>query len=89
MRDYWIRDQLAVITEAQARGFASGLDAEATAEALGWMVERFVTQTLERNPRLVVGTLVTIVARCVFGPTFVPEVGERTEKPLRRGTVAR
>jgi AcrR family transcriptional regulator len=72
MHDYWIRDLLALVTDAQARGFAAELDPEVTAEALGWMAERFVTKSVNRHPRLVVDTIVTIVARCVFGPSFTP-----------------
>jgi hypothetical protein len=74
MPDYWIRDWLAPATDAQARGFTGELDAETKAEALGWMVERFVTQTVDRDPRLVVDTIVTVVARCVFGPSLAPEL---------------
>jgi AcrR family transcriptional regulator len=74
MRDYWIHDLQARVIDAQAHGFAVGLDPEVTAEALGWMVERFVEETGDRDPRLVVDTIVTIVARCVYGPSFTPEL---------------
>jgi AcrR family transcriptional regulator len=74
MHDYSIRNLLALLTDAQAHGFAAELDAGAVAEALGWMIERFVTQSVDRDPRVVVDTVVTIVARCVFGPSFAPEL---------------
>lgn len=58
------------MTDARAPGFGTELDPELTAEALGWMVERSVTETVAPEPRPVVDTIVTIVARCVFGPSF-------------------
>jgi AcrR family transcriptional regulator len=74
MHDYWIGDLLARVTDAQAHGFGTELDPELTAEALGWMVERFVTQSVDREPREIVDTIVTIVTRCVFGPSFAPKL---------------
>ena len=74
MHDYWIRDLNARVTDAQTHGFGTELDPQLTAEALGWMVERFVTQSVDREPRVVVDTIVTIVARCVFGPSFAPKL---------------
>jgi AcrR family transcriptional regulator len=74
MHEYWIHDLAARVTDAQAHGFGTELDPELIAEALGWMVERFVTETLDRDPRVVVDTIVTIVARCVFGPSFAPKL---------------
>ena len=73
MHDYWIHDLLVLVAEAQSHGFATDLDPETTAEALGWMVERFVTQSVDRDPRLVVDTIATIVSRCIFGSSFGPE----------------
>jgi AcrR family transcriptional regulator len=73
MHDYWIHDLLVLVAEAQSHGFATDLDPETTAEALGWMVERFVTQSVDRDPRLVVDTITTIVGRCIFGSSFGPE----------------
>jgi AcrR family transcriptional regulator len=67
MHDYWIRDLLALVGDAQSHGFATDLDPETTAEALGWMVERFVTQSVDRDPRLVIDTIATIIGRCIFG----------------------
>jgi hypothetical protein len=47
------------------------------------MAERFVTQGVERDPRLVVETIVTIVARCVFGPSFTPELTQEDRTAVR------
>jgi AcrR family transcriptional regulator len=67
MHDYWIRDLLALLTEAHERGTAIDLDPELAAEALGWMAERFVTQSLDRDPEVVIATIVAIGAKCISG----------------------
>jgi TetR/AcrR family transcriptional regulator, ethionamide resistance regulator len=66
MRDYWIDDLTDRIKKAQERGTAQGLGPELTGEALGWMVERMVTQTLERDPDEVLDTIIAILARCLY-----------------------
>jgi TetR/AcrR family transcriptional regulator, ethionamide resistance regulator len=53
MHSYWIEDLTARIVEAQSHGLAAGLDPDLAGEALGWMVERMVTQSVSRDPRLV------------------------------------
>ena len=69
MHSYWIEDLTARIAEAQAQGLASGLDPELAGEALGWMAERLVTQSLERDPHEVLDTIIAIVAKCIYsGP---------------------
>jgi TetR/AcrR family transcriptional regulator, ethionamide resistance regulator len=69
MREYWIRDLVGRVAEAQALGFAADLDPELTGEALAWMAERFVTQSLDRDPQEVLRTIVAIVAKCLYGTT--------------------
>jgi AcrR family transcriptional regulator len=69
MHDYWIRDILAFVTDAQAHGLAKGFDPELAAEALGWMAERFVTQSIHHDPQAVVQTIVTIIAKCIYSQT--------------------
>jgi AcrR family transcriptional regulator len=70
MHDYWIRDLLALVTAAQAQGLATEFDAELAAEALGWMAERFIIQSGERDPALVIQTITAIAAKCIYGPTM-------------------
>jgi AcrR family transcriptional regulator len=65
MHDYWIADLGRRISVAQQRGRAAGLDPELAGEALGWMAERMVTQTLSRDPREVLGTIVAILTKCI------------------------
>jgi AcrR family transcriptional regulator len=67
MHSYWIDDLTARIVDAQSRGLATGLDPQLAGEALGWMAERLITQSLERDPRQVVDTIVAIVVRCLYG----------------------
>jgi AcrR family transcriptional regulator len=66
MRDYWIDDLTDRIKKAQERDLAQGLDPELAGEALGWMAERMVTQTLDREPDEVLDTIIAIVAKCVY-----------------------
>jgi AcrR family transcriptional regulator len=66
MHDYWIGDLRERIAHAQVHGLAAGLDPELAGEALGWMAERMVTQTLTRDPRVVVETILAILLRCIY-----------------------
>ncbi len=69
MHSYWIEDLTARIADAQGQGLATGLDPELAGEALGWMAERLVTQSLERDPHEVLDTIIAIVAKCIYsGP---------------------
>jgi AcrR family transcriptional regulator len=67
MHDYWIRDLLALITDAQAHGLATEFDPDSTSEALGWMAERFITQAWDRDPAQVIETITAIAAKCIYG----------------------
>ena len=66
MHSYWIDDLTARIVEAQGRGLAAGLEPELAGEALGWMAERLVTQSLDRDPRQVLDTIVAILFKCLY-----------------------
>jgi AcrR family transcriptional regulator len=66
MHSYWIEDLTARIVNAQEQGLAAGLDPELAGEALGWMAERLVTQSLDRDPNQVLDTIIAIVAKCIF-----------------------
>jgi AcrR family transcriptional regulator len=66
MHSYWIEDLTARIVEAQRQGLAAGLDPELAGEALGWMAERLVTQSLHRDPNQVLDTIIAIVAKCLL-----------------------
>jgi TetR/AcrR family transcriptional regulator, ethionamide resistance regulator len=66
MLDYWIDDLTDRIKKAQERGAAQGLDPELAGEALGWMAERMVTQTLERDPDEVLDTIIAILGKCLY-----------------------
>ncbi len=66
MYSYWIDDLTARVVEAQRLGMAGGLDPELTGEALGWMAERMVTQSLDRDPSEVLDTIIGIIARTLF-----------------------
>jgi AcrR family transcriptional regulator len=66
MHSYWIEDLTARILSAQEQGMASGLDPELAGEALGWMAERLVTQSLDRNPEEVLDTIIAIVAKTLY-----------------------
>jgi TetR/AcrR family transcriptional regulator, ethionamide resistance regulator len=66
MRDYWIDDLTDRIRKAQERGLAQGLAPELAGEALGWMAERMVTQTLGREPDEVLDTILAILAKCLY-----------------------
>jgi TetR/AcrR family transcriptional regulator, ethionamide resistance regulator len=66
MHSYWIDDITARIVEAQRHGLGAGLDPELAGEALGWMVERMVTQSLDKDPGAVLETLITIVRKCLY-----------------------
>jgi hypothetical protein len=73
MHSYWIEDLTARIVDAQKQGLAGGLDPELAGEALGWMAERLVTQSLDRDPHQVLDTIIAIMAKCIFsGPLPVP-----------------
>jgi AcrR family transcriptional regulator len=74
MYDFWIGELVARIPAAQSRGLGGGLDPELAGEALGWMAERMVTQTLDRDPRMVLDTIIAIVVRCLStgGPPLRP-----------------
>jgi AcrR family transcriptional regulator len=66
MHAYWIEDLTARISEAQSRGLASGLDPQLAGEALGWMAERLVTQSLHRDARQVLDTIISILVKCLY-----------------------
>jgi TetR/AcrR family transcriptional regulator, ethionamide resistance regulator len=66
MRGYWIDDLTDRIRKAQGQGQAQGLDPELAGEALGWMAERMVTQTLDREPDEVLDTIIAILAKCLY-----------------------
>jgi TetR/AcrR family transcriptional regulator, ethionamide resistance regulator len=66
MRDYWINDLTDRIKKAQGQNLAQGLDPELAGEALGWMAERMVTQTLDHEPDKVLDTIIAIVAKCLY-----------------------
>jgi AcrR family transcriptional regulator len=66
MHSYWIEDLRARIIDAQEHGLARGLDPELAGEALGWMAERLVTQSLDRDPNQVLDTIIAIVAKCIY-----------------------
>jgi TetR/AcrR family transcriptional regulator, ethionamide resistance regulator len=67
MHSYWIDDLTRRINDAQQRGLARDLDPELAGEALGWMAERMVTQSLDRDPGQVVDTIVAILRKCIYG----------------------
>jgi TetR/AcrR family transcriptional regulator, ethionamide resistance regulator len=75
MRSYWIEDLTARVVDAQARGMATGLDPHLAGEALGWMVERMVTQSLDSDPRGVLEALIVIVRKCLYD-------GATTRQPM-------
>ena len=66
MHSYWIDDITARIVEAQRHGLGVGLDPGLAGEALGWMVERMVTQAVDKDPRRILETLITIVRKCLY-----------------------
>jgi AcrR family transcriptional regulator len=72
MHSYWIDDLTARIVDAQSRGLAAGLDPQLAGEALGWMAERLVTQSLERDPRQVLDTIVAILVKCLYSAPAGP-----------------
>jgi AcrR family transcriptional regulator len=81
MHSYWIDDLTARIVEAQSRGLATGLDPQLAGEALGWMAERLVTQSLTRDPRQVLDTIVTILIKCLYRAPVEPSGSpSRTQK---------
>jgi TetR/AcrR family transcriptional regulator, ethionamide resistance regulator len=80
MHSYWIEDLTARIVEAQSHGLAAGLDPDLAGEALGWMVERMVTQSVNKDPRLVLETLVTIVRKCLYSDALNRQTGPAAEK---------
>ncbi len=68
MRSYWIDDLTARIKDAHDRGLARSLDPQLAGEALGWMAERMVTQSLDKDPAELLDTIITIIAKCIYGP---------------------
>ena len=84
MHSYWIDDLTARIVEAQRHGLGAGLDPGLAGEALGWMVERMVTQSLDKDPRAVLETLITIVRKCLYSddanrqPGPAADLGDRS-----------
>jgi AcrR family transcriptional regulator len=82
MHSYWIEDLTARISDAQSRGLAGGLDPQLAGEALGWMAERLVTQSLDRDAREVLDTIISILVKCLYSgdPTTTgsagPDAGE-------------
>jgi AcrR family transcriptional regulator len=74
MHSYWIEDLTARIVNAQEQGLAADLDPELAGEALGWMAERLVTQSLDRDANQVLDTIITIVAKCIFSSGPGPRI---------------
>ncbi len=68
MHSYWIDDLTRRIKDARQRGLARNLDPELAGEALGWMAERMVTQSLDRDPDQVLDTIITVLSRCIYSP---------------------
>ena len=83
MQSCWIDDLTSRLVDAQAEGRAAGLDPHLGGEALGWMAERMVTQSLDRDPGQVLDTIVTILVRCIYGrrPTHRPPRSQRIQLP--------
>jgi AcrR family transcriptional regulator len=79
MHSYWIDDLTARIVEAQRHGLGAGLDPGLAGEALGWMVERMVTQADDQDPRAVLETLVTIVRKCLYSEAPNRQTGRAAE----------
>jgi AcrR family transcriptional regulator len=84
MHDYWIDDIAARITQAQSTGLAAGLDPQLAGEALGWMAERLVTQTLDRDPRQVFDTIIAILVKCLYTPSAAPSAASTPRTGQRR-----
>jgi TetR/AcrR family transcriptional regulator, ethionamide resistance regulator len=84
MHSYWIDDLTARIVEAQRHGLGAGLDPVLAGEALGWMVERMVTQSFDKDPRPVLETLVTIVRKCLYSETPNRKTGPLPEPDVPR-----
>ncbi len=74
MHSYWIDDLTERIIRAQEQGLATGLDPELAGEALGWMAERFVTQSQDRPPRQVLDTIISILIKCLYTGDPAPPV---------------
>jgi AcrR family transcriptional regulator len=82
MHSYWIDDLTARIIEAQEHGLAAGLDPQLAGEALGWMAERLVTQSLDRDPRQVLDTIISILVKCIYtGNSAEPSTPEVEQGP--------
>jgi AcrR family transcriptional regulator len=83
MHAYWIEDLTARISDAQSHGLASGLDPQLAGEALGWMAERLVTQSLDRDARQVLDTIISILIKCLFsgGPASAPAAPDSGDAP--------
>ena len=85
MHSYWIDDITARIVEAQSHGLGAGLDPGPAGEALGWMVERMVTQSLDKDPRQVLETLITIVRKCLYSDAPNRQSGPAAETGTSSG----
>jgi TetR/AcrR family transcriptional regulator, ethionamide resistance regulator len=84
MHSYWIEDLTARIIEAQRHGLAAGLDPQLAGEALGWMAERLVTQSLDRDPQQLLDTIVAIIVKCLYTgtpTTGTPTTGTPADQP--------
>jgi AcrR family transcriptional regulator len=79
MHSYWIDDLTERIIRAQEQGLASGLDPELAGEALGWMAERLVTQSQDRDSRQVLDTIIAILIKCLY-------TGDSTQRPAAEPT---
>jgi TetR/AcrR family transcriptional regulator, ethionamide resistance regulator len=86
MHSYWIEDLTDRIVEAQGRGMATDLNPELAGQALAWMAERMVTQSLDNDPGEVVETIVAIVRKCLYsgpprGEADRPDAPRETSRP--------
>jgi TetR/AcrR family transcriptional regulator, ethionamide resistance regulator len=91
MHSYLIDDLTARIVEAQGRSLAAGLEPELAGEALGWMAERLVTQSLDRDPAQVLDTIVAILVKCldsVPAPAIDPAPGAGRNRRTRSAAKA-
>jgi AcrR family transcriptional regulator len=92
MHSYWIDDLTARLADAQRRGLATELDPQLAGEALGWMAERLVTQSLDRDPGQVLDTIVAILVKCLYSVPAQPSrspTGARSSSRSRRGSTAK
>jgi AcrR family transcriptional regulator len=92
MHSYWIDDLTARLAEAQRHGLAAGLDPQLAGEALGWMAERLVTQSLDRDPGQVLDTIVAVLVKCLYSVPAEPSrspAGARSSSRSRRASTAK